>query len=105
MLNKCQQHNYKESSVKKLITTFEDKINYGVNYRLLKLYIRLGLKITKINCVLEYDQADYMKKYIMLNTKLRTKAKTEFEKDFYKLMNNSVYGKTMENVRNRINFR
>ena len=105
MLNKCQQHNYNESSVKKLITTFEDKHNYGINYRLLKLFIRLGIQITKINRVLEYDQADYMKKYIMLNTKLRTKAKTEFEKDFYKLMNNSVYGKTMENVRNRINFR
>ena len=49
------------------------------NYRLLKLYIRLGLQITKINRVLEYDQSNYMKKYIMLNTKLRTKAKTEFE--------------------------
>ena len=76
--------------------SFEDKLYYGVNYRFLKLYIRLGLQITKITL---YE------KYIMVNTKLRTKAKTEFEKDFYKLMNNSVYGKSMEKVRNRINFR
>ena len=55
----------------------------------------------KVNKVLEYNQKPFMKEYIMLNTELRTKAKTEFEKDFFKLMNNSCYGKTMENVRNR----
>ena len=105
MLNTWQQDDYKESYVKKLITSFKDKENYGINYRLLKLYIQLGIKITKINRVLEYSQDNNMKPYIMLNTKQRTKSKTKFEKDFYKLMNNSVYGKTMENVRNCINFK
>ena len=56
MLNIWQQDGYKESSVKKLIKSFEDKENYGINYRLLKLYIQLGIKITKINRVLEYNQ-------------------------------------------------
>ena len=90
MLNKWQQAGYKESSVTKLITSFEDKPNYGVNYRLLKLYIQLGINVVKVNGVLEYDQDNYMKPYIKLNTKIRTKATNEFEKDFYKLMNNSV---------------
>ena len=76
MLNIWQQQGYKESSVKKLITSFNDKENYGINYRLLKLYIKLGLKITKINRVLEYTQDNYMKTYIMLNTEMRTKATT-----------------------------
>ena len=56
MLNNWQQNGYKESSVKKLIASFKDKENYGINYRLLKLYIQLGIKITKINRVLEYNQ-------------------------------------------------
>ena len=105
MLNTWQQDSYNESTVKKLITSFEDKENYGINYRLLKLYIQLGIKITKINRVLAYNQDNYMKPYIMLNTEMRTKASNEFEKDLYKLLNKGVYGKTMENVWNRINFR
>ena len=96
MLNTWQQYGYKGSSVKKLITSFEDKENYGINYRLLKLYFQLGIKITKINRVLQYSQDNYMKPYIMLNTEQRTKATTEFEKDCYKLMNNSVYGKLLK---------
>ena len=91
MLNTWQRVDYKESSIKKIITSFEDKENYGINYRLLKLCIKLGLYITKINRVLEYIQDSYMKSYIMLNTRICTKATTEFEEDFYKLMNNSVY--------------
>jgi hypothetical protein len=104
-LNKWQKENRKETKITKLCTSFEDKIKYGVNYILLKLYIELGVKVTKFHRVLQFKQADYMKSYIMKNTNERANAKNDFEKDFYKLMNNSVYGKTMENVRGRINFK
>lgn len=104
-LNKWQTENYKENKIEKLILTLRDKNNYTCNYRYLKLVLSLGLKLKKVNKVLQYTQSDFMKSYIMLNTNMRTKAKNDFEKDFYKLMNNSVFGKTMENVRNRINFR
>ena len=104
-LSEWQQENYKESTVQKLCLTFDDKINYVVNYRYLKLCLSLGMELLKVNKVLQYTQTDFLKSYIEKNTNLRTQAKNEFEKDFYKLMNNSVFGKTMENVRNRINFR
>ena len=104
-LNEWQQENYNESKVKKLCCSLSPKKNYVVNYRYLKLALSLGVKLENVNRVLQYTQSDFLKQYIMLNTGLRIKGKNDFEKDFYKLMNNSVYGKTMENVRNRINFR
>jgi hypothetical protein len=104
-LNEWQQEGYKNTKVDKLVTSFFDKKDYGINYRLLKLFLKLGLKIKKINRVLEYDQDNFLESYILKNTNERAKASNEFEKDFYKLMNNSVYGKTMENVHNRINFK
>ena len=104
-LNEWQKENYNESKISKLCCTLLPKNNYVINYRYLKLALSLGVKLEKVNRCIQYTQSDFMAKYIMKNTTLRMHSSNDFEKDFYKLMNNSVFGKTMENVRNRINFR
>ncbi len=91
------------NKVDKLVPNLHDKKKYVLHYKNLKLYLRLGLKLTKIHRGITFVEQAYMKKYIDLNTELRKRGTTDFEKDFFKLMNNSVFGKTMENVRNRIN--
>ncbi len=93
----------KIGEVDKLVPNLNNKTKYVLHYETLKLYLRLGLKLTKIHRGITFEERDFMKKYIKLNTDMRTKGTTDFEKDFYKLMNNSVFGKTMENVRNRVN--
>ena len=97
--NVADKYGITVGDVKKLIRNLGDKINYVVHLRNLHLYLSLGMKLTKIHRVLKFKQSDWMKKF---NTEKRKNTVNVFEKDFFKLMINSVYGKTMENLRKRI---
>jgi len=91
------------NKVEKLITNLRDKKKYVVHYQNLKQYLDLGLKLKKIHRGITFNENAWLKAYIELNTNLPSKAQNELEKDFFKLMNDSVFGKTMENIRNRFN--
>ena len=99
-MKEIKPDNYVQSS--KLICDWSDKKNYLIHYRMLKFYVRHGMIVNKFHDIISFKQSRWLEKYINFNTQKRNKAKNDFEKDFYKLLNNAFYGKTMENVRNRL---
>ena len=88
-------------SHKDLICDWTDKKNYMIHCRMLKFYVRHGMKINKVHSVISFKQSKWLEKYIHFNTRKRNQAVNDFEKNFYKILNNAFYGKTMENVRKR----
>ena len=91
----------KVDGVEKLICHFKPRNNYVLHYKNLKQYLNMGLKLKAVNRAISFKQSPWMEPYIRKNTELRKATDNSFEKDFFKLMNNSVFGKTIENIRKR----
>ena len=94
----CDKHKLKRiTSVEKLLATVEDKDFYILHYRNLQLYVSLGLRVKMIHAGIIFTQRPIMKSYVDFNSEKRAQATKKFDTDFYKLLSNSLYGKTIEN--------
>ena len=89
----------KDEKTKKLILNLNDKSKYVVHIRTLRFYLKHGLKLKKVHRAIKFEQKEILKPYIDFNTEKRKNARNDFEKDIFKLLNNAVFGKTMEDKR------
>ena len=97
----ANEYDIKISGVNKLVPNLGHKNKYVLYHKNLQLYLSLKLKLAKVHRILKFKQSDWLKKYIDFNTEKRENAGNSFGKDFFKLMNNSTFGKTIENLRKR----
>ena len=104
-LDIAKKYGIKLGDVNKLIPNLMNKGDYLLHYRTLQLYVSLGMVVKKVHKVLKFKQSDWLKKFVLFNTEKRMNTANEFEKAFFKLIINSVYGKTIENVRKRVDVR
>ena len=93
------------SKVNKLLLTHEDKQHYVIHFALLQFYMKLGVMVTKVHRAVSFRQECVFRNFIMGNTQKRASSTTEHARSYYKLKNNSLYGKTVENIRKRKDFR
>ena len=101
----ADRYSIKVGGVKKLIPNLGDKVKYVVNYNNLKYYLSLGMKLVKIHRVLCFKQSNWLKKYVDFNTEKRKQITDELSKGLYKFLNNCIYGKSIENIRKRMNIK
>ena len=101
----AKKYEIRVGDVAKLIPNLKDKEKYVVHFKNLQLYKSLGMKVKRNYRVLQFNQSDWLKKFFMWNTEKRMYAANDFEKDFFQLMINCVYGKAMENLRKRVHFK
>ena len=98
-----EKYNISLGGVKKLVSTLGPRKKYVLHARNLNLYVLCRMKLKKIHRAVSFKQSRCLAGYIEYNTKMRAASKNDFEKNIFKLINNSIYGKTMDNVRKRVN--
>ena len=87
------------------LESLHDKKEYVLHHQNLKYYAEKGLVVEKVHWIVKFDEGEWMKPYILMITRMRAQATNEFEKNFFKLANNAVFGKTMENLRKHVDIK